>query len=115
MINQYQRSGHDVPDSLSVKEIMRRAKQCLKTNSVIQIEVHHARSLFEEKEPEQGRNIFESLVTSHPKRYYSFYLDPTSGQSTSTKRSSTRTSTRLATCWNELCRSTSARSQPSPY
>lgn len=68
MIEDYHRSGHEVHDSLSVKEIMRRANQCLKTNDVIQIEVHHAKSLFDSKESEKGRNVFENLVTQHPKR-----------------------------------------------
>ena len=46
MTDQYTRSGHPLQESLSVKEIMKRAKQCLKVNEVIQIEVHHAKSLF---------------------------------------------------------------------
>lgn len=49
MTDQYTRSGHPLQESLSVKEIMKRAKQCLKVNEVIQIEVHHAKSLFEWK------------------------------------------------------------------
>ncbi len=49
LINAFQRSGHHMPEGISVKEIMRRAHQCLKTNDIIQIEVHHARSLFEFK------------------------------------------------------------------
>jgi len=50
MIDQYTRAGHTPSDSLSIKEIMRRATQCLKANDVIQIETHHAKSLFEMKE-----------------------------------------------------------------
>jgi hypothetical protein len=38
---------------------MKRARQCLKVNEVIQIEIHHAKSLFEWKESEQGRNVLE--------------------------------------------------------
>jgi transcription elongation factor GreA-like protein len=68
MIDQYSRSGHELSDSLSVKEIMKRARQCLKANEVIQIEIHHAKSLFEWKESEQGRNVLEELTTKHPKR-----------------------------------------------
>lgn len=68
MIDQYGRSGHEVQDSLSAKEIMKRAKQCLKVNEVIQIEIHHAKSLFEWKEAEQGRNVLEELTTKYPKR-----------------------------------------------
>jgi hypothetical protein len=49
LLNQCQRSGHQLPDSLSVKEIMRRASQCLKPSDVLQIEVHYAKNLFEER------------------------------------------------------------------
>lgn len=59
MVDQYARSGHEVPESLSVREIMKRARQCLKANEVIQIEIHHAKSLFDSKEAEQGRNVLE--------------------------------------------------------
>jgi hypothetical protein len=31
----------------------------LKANEVIQIEIHHAKSLFDSKEAEQGRNVLE--------------------------------------------------------
>jgi len=42
----YERTGQEMPISISIKEIMKRASQCLKSNDVIQIEVHHAKSLF---------------------------------------------------------------------
>jgi hypothetical protein len=48
--------------------------------------VHHAKSLFEMKEAEQGRNVFEQLVTRHPKRYSLCYLESICGQFTSTRR-----------------------------
>lgn len=82
----YTHAGHTLADSLSIKEIMRRAAQCLKTNEITQIEVHHAKSLFEMKEAEQGRNVFEQLVTRHPKRYPFCYLESICGQSTSIRR-----------------------------
>lgn len=46
MLDQCSRGSHVLPDSLSGKEIMKRARQCLKANEVIQIEIHHAKSLF---------------------------------------------------------------------
>ena len=47
MANQYERSGHQLQEGISVREIMKRAKQCLKSNEVIQIEIHHAKALFD--------------------------------------------------------------------
>lgn len=114
MMNQYERTGHQIPDSLSVREIMRRANQCLKANEVIQIEVHHAKSLFDSKEPEQGRNIFENLVTQHPRRYFATYSEPTCGPSTSTRNSNFRTWIRQGTCSNGPWPSASKRSRLSP-
>ena len=55
----------------------------------ISLECQYARILFTEGEPEEGRTIFESLISKHPKRYSSIYSEPTYGSSTSIPRSST--------------------------
>jgi hypothetical protein len=49
MINQYS-LNHEVNESLTPKQIFRRASQCLKSHEVITIESHMAKYLFESKE-----------------------------------------------------------------
>jgi len=59
MVNQYESSNNKkVNESISQKQIIRRASQCLKSYEIITIESHIAKHLFESKEYEKGRNVF---------------------------------------------------------
>ena len=69
MVNNYEASNRQkVNESISQKQILRRASQCLKSHEVITIESHIAKHLFDTKEFEKGRNLFEDLISKHPKR-----------------------------------------------
>jgi hypothetical protein len=69
MVHKYEAANHKkINESISQKQILRRASQCLKSHEITTIESHIAKHLFETKEFEKGRNVFEELISKHPKR-----------------------------------------------
>lgn len=54
---------------MTLKELLRRASQCLKAKDLITIESQYSKILYEEKEAEKARTVFENILTAHPKRY----------------------------------------------
>ena len=53
---------------ITLKEILRRAGQCLKSKDLITLESQYSKILYEEKEAEKARTVFESILTNNPKR-----------------------------------------------
>ena len=61
-------SGGGVPDNFTPERIIKRAEKCLKPAGVVRLTSHYAKMLFEMKEVERARNVFEELIAKHPKR-----------------------------------------------
>jgi hypothetical protein len=65
---------HTGKQRISLKELLRRAGQVLKAKDLITIESHYAKTLYEEKKPEEARTVFIGILEKNPKRYHSPYL-----------------------------------------
>ena len=56
------------PEKFAPEDILKRARQCLKANDAITVEAKYGKTLYEMKQNEKARNVFESLITKNPKR-----------------------------------------------
>lgn len=59
---------HNQKQSITLKELLRRASQCVKAKDLITIESHYGKILYEEKKTEEARTVFSGILTKNPKR-----------------------------------------------